>query len=563
DSGLAREARFDVRHGINSLRTVRISQASAAQRAGRAGRLGPGRCIRLGNEAEYRARRAHDTPEILRLDLCSTLLELRAWSARDARIIRWLDAPSPATVARAEQLLELLGAVDTADGSLTALGQRMLAMPVPPRLARLLLEAERRGCGGDGALLAALAAERDILLEQRGLSAGASPRWPDGPSDLLLRMDLFGEATRGGANAAACVRLGLDARAVRSVDKARRQLSRHLEKAGDAGEADTLLKCVLAGFPDRVVRRHTPRGSRGVMVGGRGVLLAESSVVRDAQLFVAVEVGAGERRGGVEATVRLASAIEPSWLKEIEAQAVRQEVVLELDETAGQVVERRRVRFADLILQEKTSVALDRHAAGLVLAEAARKDPLRAAQPSVEVQAFLDRIRFLQQAMPDLGLPADPLALLGDAVVALCSSRRSFAELRRTDLLGAMRGLLTHVQLNALEREAPEQYALPTGRAVKIRYEVGKPPAAAARIQELFGLRATPRLAGGRVALVLQLLAPNQRPVQITDDLQSFWSRTYPEVRKVLRGRYPKHEWPEDPLAARPTARAKRVAHRS
>ncbi|MBI3786199.1 MAG: ATP-dependent helicase HrpB [Deltaproteobacteria bacterium] len=559
DSGLAREARFDLRHGINSLRVVRISQASAAQRAGRAGRLAPGRCLRLGEEAEYRSRRAHDTPEILRLDLCATLLELRAWGARQPKSMRWLDAPSAAALDRAEQSLQLLGAIDPQTSAITEIGQRMLEMPIHPRLCRLLLEAERRGCGHDGALLAALASEKDILLEQRGLSQASGARWPDGLSDLLLRLELFREAAQRSFDASVCARLGLDARTVRSVDRVRRQLLRHVGGHDAAGDDVALLKCILAGFPDRVVKRQVPRGARGAMVGGRGVLLAESSVVREADLFVAVEVGAGERRGAVETTVRLASAIELSWLSELEAQAMYKDVALEFDGGGERVVERRRTRYADLILSEQSTTNVDAQRAGVVLAEAARADPWHAAQPGVEVGALLDRLRFLRAAMPEIGLPEDPQTLLTEAVVASCAGRKSFAELRRADLLSVMRALLPRPQLAALEREAPAHYGLPTGRAVPIRYASSKPPMVAARIQELFGLRMTPRLAGNRVALVLELLAPNQRPVQITDDLQSFWSHTYPEVRKVLRGRYPKHEWPEDPLSARPTARAKRA----
>ena len=208
---------------------------------------------------------------------------------------------------------------------------------------------------------------------------------------------------------------------------------------------------------------------------------------------------------------------------------------------------RRRELFHDLVLAERTSTDVDRAAAGAVLAAAARRDP--AARPRIgdAERAFLARLRFLRRWMPELELPADADALLADAVAALCDGERSFAELRRADLLGTLQGLLTRRQLHALEREAPARFTLPTGRSVAIAYDADRPPAFAARIQEVFGLRATPRLAGGRVPLVIQLLAPNQRPVQITDDLESFWRTTYPEVRKELRGRYPKHAWPEDP----------------
>jgi len=256
--------------------------------------------------------------------------------------------------------------------------------------------------------------------------------------------------------------------------------------------------------------------------------------------------------------VRVASAIDRAWLEEMFPHAVRKHDVLEFDIEQERVVSRERELFHDLVLAERVRVDVERGAAGPVLAEAARRDPVRAAAVGEGEHTFLTRIQFLQRAMPELDLPADVDALLADAVVSLCDGKRSFAELRRADVLAVLRGLLSHRQIEALEREAPTRFALPTGRSASIAYHAGRPPSFAARIQEVFGLRGTPRLAGGRVPLVIELLAPNQRPVQITDDLGSFWRSTYPEVRRELRGRYPRHAWPEDPLTAPPTSRVKR-----
>jgi ATP-dependent helicase HrpB len=293
------------------------------------------------------------------------------------------------------------------------------------------------------------------------------------------------------------------------------------------------------------------------MVGGTGVVLDPLSVVRDADLFVAVEVDGSQRRGD-EPRVRIASGIERAWLAQMFPHAMRSVQAVEFDAAQERVVQRRRELFHDLVLEERTSTDVDRAAAGAVLAVAARRDPLHAAAVGEDERAFLARLRFLQQAMPELDLPQDADAFLADAVVALCDGKRSFAELRQADVLGTLQGLLSRRQLHALEREAPARFTLPTGRSVAISYDADRPPAFAARIQEVFGLRGTPRLAGGRVPLVIQLLAPNQRPMQITDDLESFWRSTYPDVRKELRGRYPKHAWPEDPLSAPPTSRARR-----
>ena len=550
DSGFARVARFDPRHGLDRLVIAPISRSSAEQRAGRAGRLGPGRCIRAWSREEHAGRRDHETPEILRLDLTRTVLELRAWGLRDAGAVPWLDAPPPTALTHAEQLLIRLGAVDAVNGALTDIGRRVLALPSSPRLARMQLEAAESGAGAAGALLAALAGERDILYGGRAFGSSPVDR-PPGRSDLLVRADLFAEAERRGFAAGACRALGLDPRAVRAVERARRQLSR-AARGGDA-DPDRLLRCVLAGFPDRVCRRRAPGSDRAVMVGGAGVVLSPESVVRENELFVAVDLEGGGRRP--DAVVRIASAVRREWLAALFPGAIETESALIFDETRACVVERRRQRYADLVLDETIRTDVDRTRAGELLADAVIADPALVARVTADVDSLLARLRFLASAMPECGLPVDPLPLLADAVRACAAGRRSVAELRDSDLAGVLRGLLTHAQRAALERDAPSRFRLPTGREAPIAYEPDRPPWVAARIQELFGLRETPRLAGGCVPLVVHVLAPNRRPVQVTNDLASFWRTTYFDVRKQLRGRYPKHAWPEDPLVATPTGR--------
>lgn len=577
DSGLARVAWFDTRHGINALRVMPISRAAADQRAGRAGRTAPGRCVRLWTRAEHDGRRQQEVPEILRLDLAATVLELRAWGLGNPHRLRWLDAPGEPALRHAEQLLTRLGVIEE-DGALTAIGHRMLRLSVPPRLARMLVEAEQRGCAEAGSLLAALASERDICREHRAFGAASESRWASGPSDLLLRRHLFLEAARAGFDAAACRALDLDVPSLRAVERTRRQLwqalgrgdrpvaptnpqeSRLSQGGGNSADEEDLLRCVLAGFPDRLVCRRESGSLRGVMVGGTGVALAAASVVREPALFVAVDVQAGHRGPRSEARVWLASAVERPWLAEMFPAAVRQESDLVFDAPHGRVVERQRLLFHDLVLDESVRVDVDPTDAGVVLAAAVRAHAADAVQLGETARRLVERLRFLQRWVPELGFPDDPDGLLAEALISLCAGRRSLQELQEADLPAALRRGLTPLQRQALDREAPELYRLPTGRAVPIRYERDKPPAVSTRLQEVFGLLATPRLARGRVPLVIELLGPNHRPVQITDDLASFWRRTYPEVRKQLRGRYPKHHWPEDPLTATPTAWAKRLS---
>ena len=275
-------------------------------------------------------------------------------------------------------------------------------------------------------------------------------------------------------------------------------------------------------------------------------MLDTRSVVREAELFVAVDLDAGPRRERSEAKVRIASAVERSWLEEMVPGAVRTLREVVFDPGAARVVERQREVYQDLVLRELVRHDVDPALAATKLAEEAKRDPAKALSLGKGEEGFLERMRFLARSMPELEWPATD-DLLARAIDSLSASRRSFAELRSADLLSELHRLLSARQLRALEREAPDRFQLPSGRFARIVYEPDKPPAVAARIQELFGLSKTPRLAAGRVALVLEILAPNQRPVQVTDDLESFWQRTYPEVRKQLRGRYPKHAWPDSP----------------
>jgi ATP-dependent helicase HrpB len=576
DSGLARIARLDARHGINTIRVTPISKAAAEQRAGRAGRTAPGHCTRLWSHAEHIGRRDAETPEILRLDLGATALELRGWGVVRAADLPWLDAPPAAALARAERLLVLLGAVTPDDGTLTDTGRQMLRVPAPPRLARMLVEARRRGLGEAGALLAALASERDICRDSQTIGDGSrQARWPDGPSDLLLRLALFEDATaRGGAPRAA----GLDPGSVAAVRRARRQLVGALRATADGDavgvtrgarrrgepadrEADSgeMLRCILSGFPDRVCRRRSPGSHRAVMVGGRGVVLDPASVVRRAELFIAVDVDAG--RGQADARVRLASAIEREWLIDLFPGALVEITETLFDPEGERVVTRTVERYADLVLREHVRTDVERAAAGRLLAEAARATPARALRLGHDERGLLARIAFLARCLPELGLPADPDTLLVAVLDEFCAGRRSFAETRGLDAGAALRRALGHARLTALEREAPTHVVLPGGRHAPIDY-AGEKPGVAARIQELFGLARTPRVARGRVPITMSILAPNQRPVQLTDDLESFWDSTYAAVRKELRGRYPKHDWPEDPLTATPSSRPGRRPRR-
>lgn len=541
DSGLARQMEFEPGVGMDRLKLGPISRASADQRAGRAGRTQPGVCVRLWDEASHRGRPEQTVPEIRRVDLCGAVLQLLALG-ESAERFPWLDAPRPESLAESLRLLEQLGV--TANGTLTDIGLESAALPVHPRLGRLLVEGRRLGCAARAALAAALLSERDPFL--REFDSGPPTRSaPATVSDVLDRVEALeafeasgrldgplGRLHRGGAHAVLDVRDHL----ARLVASGRR------ESPGDRDEA--LLRCVFAAYPDRLARRREPGSTKAVTVGGRGVRLAATSGVTEPELFVCVDVDAG----GADAFVRLASGVEREWLPR---DRVTTGVEVTFDDRAEKLVARKAARFDGLVLDETPSHFPDEADAARVLAEAAA-ERIEKCLPTPESVAgkFRTRVRCLRGWVPELNLPAFDAADLREALEFFCRGRRSLADVRNGPWLDFLRGQLTYDQLRTIDAEAPEQMAVPSGSLITIEYEEGRPPVLAARIQEMFGLAETPRVARGRVKVLLHLLAPNYRPQQVTDDLASFWANGYTVVRKELRGRYPKHSWPDDPLTA-------------
>ncbi len=553
DSGLVRRLRFDPSTGLNRLELGRVSRASADQRTGRAGRQAPGLCLRLWPAYEHPTLPERETPEIARVDLAGSALQLLSWGEPDLEAFGWFERPDPEALATALLLLRRLGAVDGQQGhGVTSLGGAMARLPVHPRLARLLVEGHRAGRTREAALLAAILSERDPF--PRGIR-GAGPRRAS-RSDLLDRLDALETFERRGAP-----EFDLNTGAARFILRARDQLAdlarRDLGKPGERVEGDEpLLRALLAAYPDRLARRREPRSPRGLMVGGRGVRLAEESSVLEADLFLCVDLDAG--RGGAlsEALVRKASAVEPEWLA---PHLLRITVELEFDFARERVAAWKRTRYEDLVVAEAEVPPPEAAETARVLAEAAsglldRALPLDAP----EVASFLARVRCLADWRPELGLPRFGEPDIRGLLPALAAGRKSFAELRRAPLLEVLQDALSYEQLEAVRRETPERLEVPSGSLIKILYEPGQPPVLAARIQELFGLAETPRVAGGRVPVLLHLLAPNGRPQQVTLDLRSFWENTYPQVRKELQGRYPRHSWPQDPWNATPERRPRR-----
>lgn len=566
DTGLARLVRFDAERGVDRWSLERISRASAEQRAGRAGRTGPGRCIRLWSERDERAFAPFHEPEIRRVDLAGSVLALHSWGQADASAFRWFEPPDDRRVAAAERLLESLGAVAGSPPRITALGRRILGLPVHPRLARLLLAAQDSGRLEEGAAVAALLSEKDIRSRQAPATARRTDRLPAsvGRSDVLDRLDLLAraEASRFGASTRD---LGIDRDAARQVAQLRDELHRRLARGkprgraapGEDADEAAILRWLLLAYPDRLVRRRGLEGT-GVMVGGRGVRLAPGSVVRDAELFLALDAREDRRDGRREVYTYLASAVEPEWLEELCPQSLRREATTVFDEARGRVVGVRRLWYEDLLLKEDLTASPDLELAGHLLAEELRKRGSSSMKDDPRVAEWLGRLDLMRRSVPELGWPESDDAVILAVLEEACQGKTSLEEVARIDLVPRLEGQLAPQLARELRSGAPESLVVPSGRRVRLTYAPGRPPVLAARLQELFGWSETPRVAHGRVPVLLHILGPHNRPVQVTDDLRSFWTTTYFQVRKDLRGRYPKHSWPDDPTRAQPTTGRRR-----
>jgi ATP-dependent helicase HrpB len=514
DSGLARVASHSPWSGLPTLQVARISQASAKQRAGRAGRTGPGRVVRLYPVEDLARRPAHDTPEIARADLAPAALLLHAMGVDGLGALDWLDAPPAAAVEHAEDLLHQLGAFGS-------LGQEMARYPMHPRLARLIVEARRRGVAEQGSTIAAL------------LSAGE--RLPAEPhsatrSDLLVLMESpWSPATE---------------RMVRQVRRIAR-LPRPPTPGPRPPAEDAVLISVLSAFPDRVARRR--EASELQLAAGGPAQLAPSSTVTANQFLVAVE--AEDRPDQKMPLVRIASGIEPEWLLDLFPERIRETAQIEWNRAAERVEAVSSLMF-DRIAIESHRAGPDPEAAHALLMEKAIEAGIARFADPEEIEAFLARVNFASQHAPVPPLGPDGVE---HALGSLALGLKSFAELesaaRDGGLLSALERQLPPPARRLLDEIAPARIRLARGRLARVHYAAGQPPSIASRLQDFFGMSQTPAVARGAVPLVLLLLAPNQRPVQTTSDLAGFWQRLYPQVRKELARRYPKHAWPENPLA--------------
>jgi ATP-dependent helicase HrpB len=550
DSGLARIARFDPRRGINTLLVEKISRASADQRAGRAGRTAPGRCLRLWTEREHLDRAAQELPEVKRLDLAEVVLTLKASGVDDIAVFRWLEPPEPQALARAEQLLVDLGALDA--NGITALGRRMLAFPVHPRYARMLLAAQEYRCVPAIALIAALTQGRNLLRRLEGKQAREDRDDVLGgetESDFFILMRAFRYAEKSGFDGRRCARLGINAGAAREAAQLTDQflgIARDERLDLQTGEVKpgSIQRCVLAGFPDQVAVRLDAGRLRCALVHGRRGVLARESAVHDTHLLVASEIREIESSDkDRQVLLTLATKIEEEWLRELFPDSFREEKRVEFDPALRRVVGHRVTQFHDLVLRREEFSAKDDPAAAQILAREVQAGTCPLKHWDNAVEQWIGRVNFVATEFPELEFPkigeAEQLLLLEQ----ICQGATSYKEIKDRSVMPILKSWLNAGQQQALDDHAPERVKLATGRAAKITYADNAAPTIAARIQDLYD---TPRglaVGRGRIPLRIQVLAPNNRPIQITNDLETFWRESYPKIKKELQRKYPKHQW--------------------
>ncbi|MCG3144314.1 MAG: hypothetical protein HONDAALG_01733 [Gammaproteobacteria bacterium] len=549
DSGLARRARFDPRSGMTRLVTMRVSRAAADQRRGRAGRVAPGICYRLWSEEAGRSLDAYTPPEILEADLCPLALELARWGVRDPSQLRWLSALPLAAHAQAGALLQALGAVD-GSGLITAHGRAMSELGTHPRLAHMLLCARELGAVALACELAALLGERDLL------------RGPAPAREVDMRMRV--EALRGIREhlpAGAEVDRGVRERVRRLADGWRAQLGvGRGDGKRDAIDSHTGILLALA-YPDRIARRRGSQAGRFQLSNGRGAAFAETDLLARADFLAIADLDAGER----EARVFLAAPLELAQAQSVFAGQITTSDTVAWDRRAEAVVARREQRLGSLVIAESALDSVDPRVAGDAMLDGVRALGIGALPWNDAARAWQARVAFMRRhepaAWPDVS-DHHLFATVEHWLAPFLAGMTRREHLARLDLPAVLGALLTWRQQRDLDEQAPTHIAVPSGSRVTLDYSAGEAPVLAARLQEMFGLRETPRLARGRAAVVIHLLSPAGRPVQVTRDLASFWASGYQEVRKELKGRYPKHYWPEDPLTAVATRRVKPPAPR-
>jgi ATP-dependent helicase HrpB len=549
DSGLARVARFDPHRGINTLLVEKISRASSQQRLGRAGRTAPGHGIRLWSERENEQRPAQTQPEIRRLELSGALLTLKASGIDDLENFPWVERPEEKSFARALTLLHDLGALDHAH-KLTPMGRRMATFPAHPRYARMLLAAHELGCVRAAALIAALSQSRNILLRSEGKRMDETREdilGGEGESDFFILMRAWRFAQGRNFDMQKCRPLGIHAGSAREVAGTLDQLLRLCERAGlDVGEkpasSEAIQRCILAGFSDQLAKRVDQGTLRCRLVHGRTGELVRDSVVRKSPLFVAGEIREIDSRDELRVLLTQATAVEEAWLREAFPDDFSEGTQTLFDPNLRRIMTRRTRLFRDLVLDFSEQDGADVNEAARLLTEEVLSGRCLLKNWDDAVEQWFARLACLRQWMPELELPVADDEARRAIIGQICHGAFTYKAIKDAEVFPVLREWVNPQGQRWLDQFAPERLELPGGRKAKVIYTPGSAPVTAARIQDLYGVTSL-TVAKGRQPVTIQILAPNQRPVQITTDLANFWKESYPKIKQELARKYPKHEW--------------------
>lgn len=544
DAGWSRRPRFDPNSGLSRLQTVRVSAASADQRAGRAGRLGPGVCYRLWTVAEQTRLVPHQVPELLDADLAPLILELALWGVTAPEELRWLDQPPAGACAQARELLQRLDALD-AQGRITAVGRRMAGLALHPRLAHLLLNAgEQVKMALD---LAGLLGERDILKRRPGVIHSI---------DIEERLQRLAVWRQGGRNSD--MEGDLDRSICHQVERAVKQWRRLLGPEKGRRKQHLGVGGLLSlAFPDRVAQRRPGSDSRYLLASGRALLVPEGDPLSRYEYLVVASLDAGRREG----RAYLAAPITLDQIRRLQARHIKTTHRVEWEAASQAVVAREEERLGSLLLSTRPLTRVDPEESSRAMLAGIRQMGLMVLPWNDQLRQWRQRVMSLRSWLGRTTWPDLSDAVLLDTLEEWLTpwlngiSRRE--HLKRLELDAILNSRLSWEQQQQLERLAPASLVMPSGSRRRLHYQAGEPPVLAVKLQELFGLRQTPTVCQGSVNVMLHLLSPAQRPIQVTQDLAGFWERTYAEVKKELKGRYPKHYWPDDPYSAAPTARAR------